>query len=267
MRRTGKKIMSGTIATAMLVAPVAAIAKSASSLSDLVGARAAGAEQDLESRGWVMTDGHKGASSSFTYLWNSSRKDCVMVRTADGRYASIADVTPADCNQRGGSSGATAAGAVAGLAIIAALAAHKSGHHENGSHYGDQASEGQYERGYNDGLYNQPYHNYDRNEAYGSGYQNGVEQRQNNTGYRNDHRYGAGYAASVDVSDLEGARGAGAESEMQSRGFRSVDGFQSGSNGRGTVWWNSRTRQCLQMIVADGHVDSIQDIQTHPRCR
>lgn len=266
MRMTTKRMISGLVAAALIGTPIAAIAKSASSLSDLVGTKAAGAESDMESRGWIVTDGHKGSNSSYTYWWNSSRKDCVMVRTADGRYATITDVTPADCNQKSGSGAGAAVGAVAGLALIAALASHKSGHHESGSHYGNQADEAQYERGYNDGLYNQPYHNYDRNEAYGSGYQNGVEQRQHNTGYRNDHRYGAGYAASVDVSDLEGARGAGAESDMESRGFRSVDSFQSG-NGRGTVWYSSRTRQCIQMIVADGRVDSIQDIHTHPRCR
>lgn len=266
MRVTPKKFVSGIISAALIVSPVAAVAKSASSLNDLVGAKAAGAESDMESRGWIVTDGHKGSNSSYTYWWNSSRKDCVMVRTADGRYAAITDVTPADCNQKSGSGAGAAVGAVAGLALIAALASHKSGHHESGSHYSNGADEAQYERGYNDGLYNQPYHNYDRNEAYGSGYQNGVEQRQNNTNYRNDHRYGAGYAASVDVSDLEGARGAGAESDMESRGFRSVDSFQSG-NGKGSVWYNGRTRQCIQMIVADGRVDSIQDIQTHPRCR
>lgn len=267
MRVTCKMLVSGLITAALVASPVAAVAKSASSLSDLIGAKGAGAEQDMESRGWVVTDGHPGHSSQFTYWWNSSRKDCVMVKTADGRYDQITDVTPADCNQKSGSGAGAAAGAVAGIALLAALASHKSGHHDNGSHYGDQASEAQYERGFNDGLYNQPYHNYDRNEAYGSGYQNGVDQRQRNTSYRNDHRNGAGYAASVDVSDLEGARGAGAESDMQSRGFRSVDGFQSGGNGKGTVWYNSRTRQCLQMIVVDGRVDSIQDIQTHPRCR
>lgn len=267
MRVTTKTLISGLVTAALVATPVAVVAKSASSLSDLVGAKAAGAETDMENRGWVVTDGHKGSSSAYTYWWNSSRKDCVMVRTSDGRYAAITDVTPADCNQKGGSGAGAAVGAVAGLALIAALASHKSGHHENGTHYSNQNDEAQYERGYNDGLYNQPYHNYDRNEAYGSGYQNGVEQRQNNTGYRNDHRYGAGYAASVDVSDLEGARAAGADSAMQSRGFRSVDGFQSGSDGRGTVWYNTRTRQCLQMIVANGHVDSIQDIHSHPRCR
>ena len=267
MRVTSKRLVSGLISAALIVSPLAAVSKSAGSLSDLVGAKAAGAEQDMESRGWVVTDGHSGRGSAYTYWWNASRKDCVMIRTSDGRYDQITDVTPADCNQKSSSNAGAAAGAVAGLAILAAIASHKSGHHDNGAHYTDQGSEAQYERGYNDGLYNQPYHNYDRSDSYGSGYQNGVEQRQRNSGYRNSNRYGAGYAASVDVSDLEGARAAGAESDMQSRGFRSVDGFQSGNNGKGTVWWNSRTRQCLQMLVSDGRVDSFQDIQTHPRCR
>ena len=69
------------------------------------------------------------------------------------------------------------------------------------------------------------------------------------------------------VSDLEGARAAGALSDLESRGFRTVDTFQSGSNGAGTVWWNGRTRQCVQVITVDGHIDSVSDIGTHPRCR
>jgi hypothetical protein len=46
-----------------------------------------------------------------------------------------------------------------------------------------------------------------------------------------------------------------------------VDTFQSGNTGSGTIWWNGRSRQCLQMITADGRADSITDIHTHPRCR
>jgi len=72
---------------------------------------------------------------------------------------------------------------------------------------------------------------------------------------------------SVDVSDLVGAKAAGVQSDLESRGFHNVDGFESGNNAKGTVWWNGRTRQCLQMITADGRADSITDIQTHPRCR
>lgn len=263
-----KHMISSCAVAALVLAPISAQAKSADSLRDLVGSRAAGAENELQARGWVLTDGHKGASSAYTYWWNPSRKDCVMVTTREGRYSYINDVSPADCNQNKGSGGAGAAvGAVAAIAVIAALASHKSGHHENGQHYGDQQQEAEYERGYSDGLHNNPYHNYSRNDGYSSGYQNGVEQRRLNSEHREGHRWGAGYASSVNVSDLNGARAAGAESALQSRGFRNVDGFASGSDGRGSIWWNGNTRQCLQVIVADGHVDSISDIGRHPRCR
>ncbi len=262
------RLAAACIIPCLVLAPTVAAARSAGSLSDLVGARGSSGEQELESRGWVLTDGHKGNNTAYTYWWNPSRKDCVMVATRDGRYDAITDVTPADCNQRGGGNagGAVAAGALAAI-LIAAAASHKSGHHDNGQHYADNQQEAEYERGYNDGMYNQAYHNYSRSDSYSSGYQNGVEQRGRDTGYRDDHRHGAGYAPSADVSDLVGARGAGAESDLLARGFRSVDGFASGSDGRGSVWYNSRTRQCLQMIVVNGRVDSLGDIGSHPRCR
>mgnify|MGYP007116548029 CR=1 FL=1 len=268
MLRSAPRIALVAAASAMIIAPTLATGRSADSLRDLVGARGSSGESALESRGWVLTDGHQGSSSAYTYWWNASRKDCVMVTTRNGEYASISDATPGDCNQRnsGGGNAAAAVGAVAAIAAIAALASHKSGHHDSGQHYSDQGQEAAYERGYNDGLYNEPYHNYDRSDSYSSGYQNGVEQRRNKTSYRDTNRWGAGYSQSVNLDDLEGARAAGAESDMQSRGFRSVDGFQSG-NGRGTVWWNGRTRQCMQMIVTDGRVDSVTDIHTHPNCR
>ncbi len=77
----------------------------------------------------------------------------------------------------------------------------------------------------------------------------------------------SGGGGSVDVSDLVGAKAAGVQSDLQSRGFHNVDSFESGNNAKGTIWWNGRTRQCLQMITADGRADSITDIQTQARCR
>jgi hypothetical protein len=78
---------------------------------------------------------------------------------------------------------------------------------------------------------------------------------------------GAAKAAPVKLDDLQGARAAGALDEMERRGFRNVDGFQSGANGSGTVWWNGATRQCMQLITVDGRIDSVTDIKTHPKCR
>jgi hypothetical protein len=268
MTKILRRCMVGYAALALAAGPIIATAASAADLRDLVGARAAGGESDLESRGWVLTNGHKSGSASYGYWWNAPRKNCVMVTTRDGRYSAISDVPNTDCNQKSrGNDAAAAVGVVGAIALIAALASHKSGHHDNGEHDADRQREADYERGYNDGMYHQPYHNYTRSDAYGSGYQNGVEQRGENTRYRDDHRWGGGYAPSVDVSDLNGARAAGAQSDLQSRGFRNVDGFQSGGDGKGAIWWNGRTRQCLQVITVDGHVDSLLDIGHHQRCR
>lgn len=66
--------------------------------------------------------------------------------------------------------------------------------------------------------------------------------------------------------DLVGTDGIKAFDVMTSRGFASVDSFQSG-NDQGAVWWNGRTRQCIQTITVNGRVDSATDIKTHPKCR
>lgn len=276
-----KNLAIGTMhACAMLaltLAPGAVAARSASSLSNLVGARAAGGEAELERRDWVMTDGHKGGNGSYSYWWNPNRKDCVMVTTRDGKYSAITDATPGDCNQKGGGNDAAVGAAAAGAVIAAILLAHKSGHHDDGQHSDDGQKEAEYERGYKDGLHNSAYRNDSRNDSYSSGYRNGVDQRQRELGqgdgYDRSAGNGGGYGGgsygvgdNIDVSDLVGAKAAGVESDLQSRGFRNVDGFTSG-NDKGTIWWNARTRQCLQMITAEGRADSITDIQTHPRCR
>lgn len=254
------------VASSVLIAtPIAVSAKSADNLRDLIGARGSSGEMELSRRGFVVTDGHKGAGSSYTYWWNGVKRDCVMVRTANGRYASISDVSAADCNQQShhGSGAAVAVGV--GALLGAALLAHKSGHHDDQQHMSDQAAEAEYERGYRDGLHGQDYHNYNRNDAYAGGYRSGVDQRGRETDYR--HSGAAGYSPSVNISDLVGARAAGADSALRSRGFLDVDNFESGRDGAGVIWWNNRTRQCVQVITVDGHIDSAVDIGQHPRCR
>jgi len=85
----------------------AAGASGAKGLQDLVGARAAGGEAELQRRGYTYASGSKGGDSSYTNWRKGSQ--CVTVRTTNGHYASIVDVTMLDCNggqpQAGGSSG------------------------------------------------------------------------------------------------------------------------------------------------------------------
>ncbi|RYE64593.1 MAG: hypothetical protein EOO83_00825 [Oxalobacteraceae bacterium] len=258
------------LASALLVAPSVLVAATPGNVRDLVGARAAGGEETLQSRGFVHIKTDRGDDRLWSYWWQPSQKECLSVAVVDGRFDSITSSPAPDCNQRTGkgSDGAAVAAGVGIVALIGALAlAHKSKDHANGEHYADQGQDNAYERGYRDGLYNQSYHNYDRSEPYSSGYQAGVAQRGRETSYRGVHRaHAGGYAPSVDVSDLVDARAPGAETQMQSRGFRNVNGLKSGNTSY-TIWFNDRTRQCIQMGVAEGRVQKMADIGNSPHCR
>jgi hypothetical protein len=77
----------------------------------------------------------------------------------------------------------------------------------------------------------------------------------------------AAAAGPAAYKDLVGTDAIHAFDVMTSRGFTSVDTFESGRDGLGAVWWNGRTRQCIQVISVNNRVDSAIDIQTHPKCR
>jgi len=70
-----------------------------SDLNDLVGSRAAGAEQEMLRRGWVNTGGTKGDDTAYSNWYNAGRRQCVTVATRDGRYAAITPTTLPDCRQ------------------------------------------------------------------------------------------------------------------------------------------------------------------------
>jgi hypothetical protein len=74
-------------------------------LADLVGARASSGEAELTRRGytWVKTD--KTGNDSYAY-WRENRSgQCVVVRTSDGRYASIARGMESSCSGGSASTG------------------------------------------------------------------------------------------------------------------------------------------------------------------
>lgn len=261
---TLRNLAAGVAATACLAVP--AHADGADDLQDLVGARGGQAEMSLQRRGYEHVETHQAGNVLAAHWWNEEADDCVLVRTYDGRYQSITDASDQDCGHHEGAGTAAAIGVIGiGAALIAALA---SNHHNNDDH-GDNDSNSrdyraQYDRGFSDGLHNATYHNYDRSDGYANGYEAGVQQRDHNLRHRRHHR-GGGYQPSVDVSDLNGARAAGAMSELDRRGFRQVDNFTSG-NTRYSIQWRPDTRQCLQATVADGRIYDIRDIGTHPRC-
>ena len=77
---------------------------------------------------------------------------------------------------------------------------------------------------------------------------------------------GGNWGGSGNFGYLVGSKPGRAGDALRDRGFRSVDSFGSGQT-RYSIWFNNRSRECLQMTVANERVVSIDDIRTHQRCR
>jgi hypothetical protein len=173
------------------------LAQQANQLGDLVGARAAGGESDLESRGYTFiaaSTAYGGSKAGF--WWSATDRSCVRVETFDGKFRSITDATATQCNQHATSSNQerNTAAALIGVAAIAAALASKNNAHGNPSD-----KNGQHDLGYNDGLHNAPYYNPSRSDAYSSGYEQGVAQRTRNTSY---HGGSGGYTQTTRVNEV-----------------------------------------------------------------
>lgn len=255
-----RKFVSTLVSTALLTSSIAVsapvFARNASTLTDINGARGSSAENMLEQRGFTYITGNKNSMGYvYSYWWNAADKNCVQVEVHDGLVSTINDAKDSDCNHSNGNT-AAAVGAVAGLAILGAALASKS-HHHKGKEY-NQEQTGEFDRGYKDGLYNASYHNYNRSDAYSDGYAAGVDERNANLSH---HHNRGGYVPAVNFSDLRGADAVWAIDQMRDRGFDGVDSFSSGNTLYG-IYYNRRTRQCVQMTNADSRVYDIRDIQT-----
>lgn len=85
------------IALAVLAcAPV--LAQNAADVEDLVGARAAGGETQLLSRGYELRQTNTVRDQKFTFWWNERTGRCISVATANGRYDAIIGVPAGNCS-------------------------------------------------------------------------------------------------------------------------------------------------------------------------
>jgi hypothetical protein len=74
-------------------------------LADLVGTRASSGEAELNRRGYTWRSTEKQGSDSYSYWRQNSSGQCVVVRTSDGRYASVANAMDISCDKGGASAG------------------------------------------------------------------------------------------------------------------------------------------------------------------
>lgn len=257
------RIANSVTAIAILsLAATPALADPASQLRSLNGQSAANAERVLHDRGFKHISSHPTAMGyNNSYWWDKEDRSCVVVEEYRGAVSSVNDGPASDCGHTEHGSGGVVA-AVAGAAILGALISHKSDHHDDGQHLSDAEAEQHYNRGFKDGLHNAAYHNWDNSSAYSDGYSAGVEQRNANLRH---HTGRGGYVQTARFDDLQGAR-ASAIDQLSARGFTQVDNFVSGT-ARYSIWSRPQSRQCLQVITADGRLEDIRDIGNHPKCR
>ena len=84
-------------AISFLAFTTAALAKPPADVADLVGARAPGAESEMQNRGYVDVRNNT--------WWNDGTKTCVRVHVSQGKYSAITTIKPSACG-KGGSGGA-----------------------------------------------------------------------------------------------------------------------------------------------------------------
>jgi hypothetical protein len=84
-------------ALCVAVIGTAVIAQPTSGLADLVGARAAGGETQLEARGYSFVTTNIVRDTKWSYWYNQRLRQCAQVATSDGRYAAINAVPEENC--------------------------------------------------------------------------------------------------------------------------------------------------------------------------
>lgn len=246
------------VVSAVFLPLAAAQASTPADLADLVGARGRDGEGELQARGYFLNHVSKIGGVSYTYWWNSSARACVRVMTENGRYAKIKTAHGTDCNQysrhdKNDKAAAVAAGAAAilGLAVLA----HKSHHRDDLDYDVDQTAA--FERGFRDGLYNMPFHNYGNSSEYSFGYTRGVEERRHQTSHRTDYGTRGGSHAHVNVSDLGDQETTYVWGQLERRGFQLAHERKLGGGQFQWLYWNGKSGQCAEVISEDTWVSYV----------
>ena len=92
---------SGLVLALALLGSTAAQAQTPPDLEDLVGARGAGGETQMQARGYQLVRATKVRDQSWTFWWSDVQRACVAISTSDGRYAAISRIPEQNCRPGG----------------------------------------------------------------------------------------------------------------------------------------------------------------------
>lgn len=88
--------------TSLSLGAGAASAQTPNDVADLVGARAAGAETQMQARGYRMIRSTRTDDTVWSFWWSEVQRQCVSISLSDGRYQSL-NLVPRENCQGGGS--------------------------------------------------------------------------------------------------------------------------------------------------------------------
>ena len=94
------------VLTVALLGAATARAQTPPDLQDLVGARGAGGETQMQARGYQLVRATRVRDQSWTFWWSDVQRACVAISTTEGRYAALNRIPDANC-QPGGVAGNT----------------------------------------------------------------------------------------------------------------------------------------------------------------
>ncbi len=86
----------------LCLATVTAYAQPPADVEDLVGARAAGGETQMQARGYSFVRVNTVRDQKWSFWWNERTQQCASISTMDGRYAAINKVPAANCDRQEG---------------------------------------------------------------------------------------------------------------------------------------------------------------------
>lgn len=250
-----KKLLSITVLALSLGASVIA-QDTPRDVKDLVGARAAGGETSLKSRGYVFIKTTKSDDRSYSNWWKASSKTCLTVATFNGRYDSIVSGPAEDCKTETGNSGNTTGdGAPDDVAdLVGARAAGGETDLKSRGYRFIKTSKSD-DRSYSN-WWNASSKTCLTVATFNGRFDTIVSGPAVDCKASSGGGASSGSSAQIDLSDLVGARAAGADTEMQSRGFRNTRSAKSGSASL-TYWFNADNRQCAMITVRNGKVSSV----------
>ena len=249
----------------VLVSASAVLAQNTpSDVKDLVGARAAGGQTQLENRGYTFVKTTEGDDRKWSNWWHAGKKVCLTVATVDGRYNSITSGPAFDCNQGTDSSSGNTKTPADVADLVGARAAGGETQLENRGYSFVKTTEGGDRKWSNwwhaakkvcltvaivngkyDSIISGPAFDCNQSGETGGGSTPGLTK--------------------VDLSDLVGARAAGGETELKNRGFAFVKNVRGSRGTSNAVWQNRSTVQCVLVTTSNGRYSKIASSNACPK--